>query len=127
MRHSHDGIGLGSLHKPRLSLRVSEKGAHMELYGKNHKAGVQLFADEESGLGQVGVFEASKPRAVMGVQDGAATVAVMHDDGFPRAMLRTDGQSGQFFATNQDLKTIGRHVATGSGNPCGSLVLLATH
>jgi len=112
----------GSDEEARLSLLVGEKGAYLELFGKGEKAGVRVRVDEDSSRGEVGVFDANKPRAAMKAgEDGSAGVAVMHDGGFPRALLRTDGRCGEFIATNQDLITA---VSIASDSELGAALIV---
>jgi hypothetical protein len=74
-------------------------------YGAEGKEGVQITVDDATGAGQVGVFEAGKPRARMKGANDAGMVSMVHNDGHTRAYMHSsEHDGGQIAAITPDMK-----------------------
>lgn len=110
----------GSDEKARVILSAQEDAARCDLFSKDLKHGVQLAVDKAKGRGQVAVFEAGNPRAVMKATDQGGVVSVVHDDGQARAaMLSSEHDGGEFMAVTPDMKM---GVKISAGAPHGGMV-----
>jgi hypothetical protein len=95
----------GSDEKSRVLLQVEKDGPICRLFNPDLKPAVEISADDATGRGQVGVFEAGKPRAVMKASATGASVGVLNDGNHPRMFLHADAERGELIAVNADMKT----------------------
>ena len=93
-----------SEHHGRLQISASPASAHLRLFANGTCRAVELSVDEASGRGQVAVFEAEKPRALMKAAPDHGVVSVTHDDGLVRAFLSANADAGEFVALGPDMK-----------------------
>jgi hypothetical protein len=94
-------------------LRMDKDEPSFELYGKEGKIGVQLKALGETGLGQVGVCSAGKPRAVMKATDQGAAISAVHDDGHARITMVSTESNGELLAVTPDMQVGVKIAANG--------------
>jgi putative hemolysin len=88
----------GSDRKARIVLKVEDDEPSCSLLGNDRQNGVALRVDNAD-RGEVAVYEAGKPRAIMKASDLGSAVSVVHDDGQPRAMLFAVAGYGEVMAT----------------------------
>jgi hypothetical protein len=115
----------GSDERARMIVKVDKEGADCQLFGKDLKKAVHITSDDESGRGQVGVFEQDKPRAVLKAAATGGSVSVLHDDNHPRMLLHATDECGELMAVNQDLKTTVK--ITSDGLHGGMLTVHGSH
>ena len=105
---SEDGPCLslwGGDQKARVILRVEKDGPSCQFFDPELKPAVQISADDATGRGQMGVFEAGKPRAVMKASATGASVGVLNDNNHARIFMHADAERGELIAVNADMKT----------------------
>lgn len=95
----------GGDQKARVILKVEKDGPNCQFFGPELKPAVEISADEATGRGLVGVFEAGKPRAVMNASQTGAAVSLVDDDNHVRMLMHADAERGELIAVNADLKT----------------------
>ena len=93
-----------SEHHARLQILTAPDSAHLRLFANGTCRAVELSVEEPSGRGQVAVFEAEKPRALMKAAPDHGVVSVTHDDGLVRAFLSANADAGEFVALGPDMK-----------------------
>ena len=96
---------LGEDEQARASISVNRQGARLKLSANAARPAVEAWVEEETGRGQLVVYEAGKPRALMKAAKEGGIVGVVHDDGHSRAFMissQTDG--GEIMTVTADMK-----------------------
>jgi len=116
----------GSDSTARLTMKVKEDIAELNLFAKDVKQAVMLRVVEPEGRGQVAVLEQGSPRAVMQAAPGGnGAVSVVHEDGVPRACLSSsDTEGGTLLVITPDNKV---GVKLGGNGPRGTGYLAVNH
>ena len=111
---------LGEDEQARVTLSVGKDGARVKLSAKGAKPAVELWCEEETGRGQVVVYEAGKPRALMKASKEGGIVGVVHDDGHSRAfMISSQTEGGEIMTVTPDMKA---GVKISAASPHGGFI-----
>jgi hypothetical protein len=88
------------------TLLVKDGEPELALYGRQGKLGVLAKVAGETELGQVGVCEGGKPRAIMQARakGSGGGISVVHDDGHPRVAITSEVASGDILMVTPDMQ-----------------------
>ncbi len=67
----------------------------IQLFSKDGEEAIQLAVDNETGRGQIAIFDQGKPRAVMKSTEKGGVLSVVHDDGKTRACIISEADGGE--------------------------------
>lgn len=96
----------GSDEKARITLSAEDDTAGCSFYSKDLKEAVTIRVDEPAGRGEVGVFEAGQPRAILKATPQGGCVSVVHDDGKVRGTMVSSASGADVLLVNPDMKPV---------------------
>ena len=88
------------------TLRVEKGEPELAMYGQQGKLGVLAKVAGATELGQVGVCEGGKPRAIMQARakGTGGGISVVHDDGHARVAITSEVASGDILMVTPDMQ-----------------------